>query len=62
MTITIDEAIKILEQNICYWSLEHLGNVEEAEKLGIEALKRVKEARKKAYFTTRSLMPGETKE
>jgi len=30
--------------------------------LGIEALKRVKEARKKVYFTSRSLLPGETKQ
>jgi len=30
--------------------------------LAIEALKRVKEARKKVYFTARSLLPGETKE
>ena len=37
-------------------------DAEEAIELGIEALKRVKEARKKVYFTTRSLLPGETEE
>ena len=34
----------------------------EARRLLIEAGKRLQEARKKVYFTSRSLLPGETKE
>ncbi len=60
--MTLDEAIKVLEtfhdQAACTLDATSAN----AFQLGIEALKRCKEARKKVYFTTRSLLPGETEE
>lgn len=57
----IDKAIEILDvrpgQSGFFLTPERL----EAMRLGIEALKRVKEARVKVYFTSRTLLPGESK-
>jgi hypothetical protein len=60
--MTLDKAIKI---GTIFEKGEYPGSAiefREMVKLGVEALKRCKEARKKAYFTTRSLLPGETEE
>ena len=58
----LEKAIELLDLEI---SCDFEGNEkdrQDAVKLGIEALKRCQEARRKVYFTTRSLLPGETKE
>jgi len=58
----IDEAIRI---NIVLKGapvLKENPQIIETLNLNIEALKRCKEARKKVYFTTRTLLPGETEE
>ena len=58
----LEEAIKKLE-DLRAGDLEvGRDKAANAEALGIEALKRCKEARTKVYFTSRSLLPGETKE
>ena len=60
--MTLEEAIKILHSCKLRNFTGTLDRLEKAHQLGIEALKRCKEARKKAYFTSRSPLPGETKE
>jgi len=57
--VTIDEAIEILDEIARSRSFTRSKEPTDAIKLAIEALKRVKEARKKVYFTSRSLLPGE---
>lgn len=60
--MTIDEAIELLSGYVYEEKPCPVGLYDEATRLGIEALKRCKEAKKKAYFTTRTLLPGETKD
>jgi len=56
----IDKAIKILTINNDHNPDFTDADRRDAHQLGIEALKRCKEARTKVYFTTRTLLPGET--
>jgi len=60
--VTSEEAIKILTPD----SEEHfeasVQKLEEAERLGVEALKRLQKCRKAGYKFYCQLMPGETKE
>jgi hypothetical protein len=56
----LDTAIQVNMANKIFFEDTKHPESAEAVQLGIEALKRCKEARKKAYFTTRSLLPGET--
>lgn len=49
-----NESIKSLRKHKFY---DHA----DAAQMGNEALKRLQEARKKVYFTSRKLLPGETK-
>ena len=62
MGITIDEAIKVLEQ----YRQEHHSYptdiVGKAEQLGVEALKRIKDYRKRSSTFATPLLPGETEE
>ena len=58
----IDKAIEILAEVNNDYADQLWDDALDAISLGIEALKRVKESRKKAYFTTRSLLPGETRD
>lgn len=60
--MNIDEAIKKIEK-VLKGASEGQRVVMDivALQLGVEALKRVQEARKTAYFTNRTLLPGETK-
>lgn len=60
--MTIDKAIEGLEARVEYGKKNYPQMDTTDVQLGIEALKRVKEARKKVYFTARSLLPGETKD
>jgi len=60
--MTLEEAIEILESKYRFYRAELGENGLQAIKLGIEALERCAEARKKAYFTSRGLLPSETKE
>lgn len=60
--MTIDKAIETLTiapGQSSYFLTQERRN---ALAIGIEALERVKEARKKVYFTARRRLPGETKE
>ena len=57
----IDKAIKVLQRSASDGIPRGETAFNDAVKLGIEALKRVKEARVKVYFTSRTLLPGETK-
>ena len=61
MTITIKEAIKRLRQDIDNPGSVAIEDVNEAEELGIEALKRLKELRLLYFDPPRELLPGETK-
>ena len=56
----IDKAIKFLEDDVTVLLLREEPDFTDAVKLGIEALKRVKEARQRVYFISRALLPGET--
>jgi len=60
--VTIDKAIETLARLLFNGPDDYDTDSKIALRLAIEALKRVKEARKKVYFTSRSLLPGETKE
>lgn len=60
--MTIDKAIEYLGIMLGNYDRTCPFDEVDALTLGIEALKRVKESRKKAYFTTRSPLSGETKE
>ena len=61
-SMTLKEAIKLLREMSTTRVITCDDKPIKALELGIEAVKRVKEARKKVYFTTRTLLPGETKE
>ena len=58
--MTIDEAILELQDGLRALRGYLNEDYNKAIDLGIEALKRCKGARKKAYFTTRTPLPGET--
>lgn len=60
--MTIDEAIEGLEGEVR--EAEDEGALEAVAylKLGIEALKRVKDTRKRSVYAIRAPLPGETKE
>ncbi len=60
--MNIDDAIRVKEEEITKPLSHSFAAIDKADRLGIEALKRVKEARKKVYFTARSLLPGETED
>ena len=64
--MTIEEAIEYLQaihhNRMAGEGFDGKSLGQKALKLGIEALKRCAEARKKAYFTSRGLLPSETKE
>jgi hypothetical protein len=60
--MTLEEAIRLLEADTNRGHSKQYQEFIKAERLGIAALKRCNEARTKVYFTTRSLLPGETKE
>ena len=60
--MTLEEATKTIESIKLVCRTPFPPNEQEALSLGVEALKRVKEARVKVYFTTRTLLPGETNE
>jgi len=60
--MTIEKAIGILHSHIEWCDPVKEVDTYDALNLGIEALKRCKEARAKVYFTTRTPLPGETKE
>ena len=55
----LEKAIEMLSLTNTFKSTPDNQDLKDAITLGIEALKRVKEARKKVYFTTRSPLPGE---
>lgn len=58
--MTIDEAIKVLEEersNHHSFSTDIIG---QAEQLGIEALKRIQVGRARGVITQKYLLPGET--
>ena len=58
----IDDAIKILTRWMEVGDAEDSGTLNQAEKLCIEALKRVKKVRTYKYDLTLILLPGETEE
>ncbi len=60
--MTIDEAIKILRDDIAEPGSRAIEDINEAEALSIEALKLVEEWRRGRYFTASYLLPGETKD
>ncbi len=59
--MTIDEAIEILEKDNANPGIGCIVGGYEARKLGIEALKRLKEQRKAPECADFSLLPGETR-
>ncbi len=60
MTITIDEAIKVLDRT--HPKVGSFANpvINEAVQLGVEALKLIKKERKNPHVWFNSLLPGET--
>lgn len=60
--MTIDEAIRLLQKDIDDGYFESESSVEDAAKLGIEALKLVKELQHHPYYNKVSKLPGETEE
>ncbi len=60
--MTIDEAIKILHQDIGANTYDNYPGLYEAQKLAIEALKRLRETRDTGWTNCRELLSGETKE
>ena len=60
--MTIDEAIRILNLDIESGCSTPPANLDEAEGLGIEALKRIKDYRKRSSTFATPLLPGETEE
>ena len=60
--MTIDETIRVLENEIRISELNNRPYEVSAFKLGIEALKRVQLYRKGMYIGLGDKMPGETKE
>jgi hypothetical protein len=62
MEMTIDEAIRILNLDIESGCSTPPANLDEAEGLGIEALKRIKDYRQRSSVRMTPLLPGETEE
>jgi hypothetical protein len=60
--MTIDEAIKRLQEDIDSTGNDEIDTLTEAEKLGIEALKRVKDSRRPDPLYPETPLPGETEE
>ncbi|MBA7565545.1 hypothetical protein ES708_07230 [subsurface metagenome] len=60
--MTVDEAIRILNLDIESASSTPPADLDEAEKLGIEALKQIKQIRAYAKELYLPLLPGETGE
>ena len=60
--MTLDEAINRLYEDINSRSKQYSLSLAEADKLGIEALKRLKEYREWHRSTADGPLPGETKE
>jgi hypothetical protein len=58
----IDEAIKLLSESADTGMTTFNQKFKDAERLGIEALKRVKETRARLITETIILLPGETEE
>lgn len=62
MGITIEKAIEITQQYCNTLELSRSGLLFDALKLGIEALKRIKDIRQEYSGTREAMLPGETKE
>jgi len=60
--MTINEAIKALERYFFTKPSEKLGELDEAAKLGLEALKRTRNQRVNPNWKPETLLPGETEE
>jgi len=60
--MTIDEAIRRLEQHKCYLESINAHEQIEAHQLGIEALKKIKLWRQDNVYPDYTLLPGETEE
>jgi len=60
--MTIDEAIATLTSFISWFGLDFADRDLKAIKLAIEALKRIKDGRKRGYDFFGHLLPGETTE
>ena len=60
--MTIDEAIKALERYFFTKPSEKLGELDKAAKLGLEALKCVRDWRACNYPFSETELPGETKD
>jgi len=58
--MTIDEAIRRLQTDIDYPGKIDIMDVQEAERLGIEALKRISKNRLVDNHPDQALLPGET--
>jgi hypothetical protein len=58
--MTINEAIKILKNQVVMPRVGMHSTKKEAIKLGIEALKRFQEIRRHPGFSYNSILPGET--
>ena len=60
--MTIDEAIRIIQENAAWLDIESSKGYFQALQLGIEALKRIKYQREIWMPTAIALLPGETEE
>ncbi len=60
--MTIDKAIGKLQEELNYGEGSHERELEDAIKLGMEALKRLQVDRSNMAFYGQSLLPGETKD
>lgn len=60
--MTIDGAIKFLENELGLWQDGERDNWSDALRLGIEALRRIKDARTDEMPADSELLPGETEE
>ena len=60
--MTIDEAIKQLESFHSWFALDFSNKDLEAQKLGIEALKRIEDWRRALVCNPDLLLPGETED
>ena len=58
--MTLKEAIKILDRHFILHLDVPRAQLDEASKLGIEAMKKLQWFRDKKYYYARTLLPGET--